>query len=330
MRADAMRVKLSSFLQWQLNILIIQKLGWQISFYYLLILGKLFYFLNGGERRRIVESIEAVYGDQRNGAELENINKTVFRGIFAHYYEKLFNAYTDACILESFFAESIEARCLEKLDDALENGRGVLFVTGHYGGIEYIPIFLASRGYPISVVAKFATQQLKQACEARSESFGLKIIDGSRRNDILPNILQELRINRIVFLECDEIEEWRPSRKEKMVFLRKMIGVDRTISLIARRSKAALIFGILHRFNLQKYRLVIQDCDDILSPQGEPATSVGKAVLRCLEQFIYSYPEEWYQWKKYEDLESHRVPAPEDGRIRPALRWSPCPVKIAV
>jgi lauroyl/myristoyl acyltransferase len=325
-----MRVKLSSFLQWHLNIFIIRKLGWQISFYYLLMLGKLFYVLNGGERRRIVESIETVYGDQRNREELENISKTVFRGIFAHYYEKLFNAYTDACILESFFAESIEAQCLEKLDEALENGRGVLFVTGHYGGIEYIPIFLASKGYPISVVAKFATQQLKQACEARSESFGLKIIDGSRRNDILPNILQELRINRIAFLECDEIEEWRPSQKEEMVFLKKLIGVDRTINLIARRSRAAPIFGILHRFNLQKYRLVIQDYDDILSRYGKPETSVGEVMLKCLEQYIYSYPEEWYQWKKYEDIGSQRVPVPADRQITPAVRWSPCPVKIVV
>jgi lauroyl/myristoyl acyltransferase len=325
-----MRVKLSSFFQWHLNIFIIQKLGWQISFYYILILGKLFYFLNAGERRRIVESIEAVYGDQRKGEELEIISKTVFRGIFSHYYEKLFNAYTDECVLESFFAESIETRRLEKLDDALENGRGVLFVTGHYGGIEYIPIFLASKGYPISVVAKFATRQFKQACEARSESFGLRIIDGNRRNDILPNILQELRINRIVFLECDEIEEWRPSQKEEMVFLRKMIGVDRTINLIARRSKAVLIFGILHRFNLQKYRLVIQDGEHLLSRYGKPAASVGKAVLKCLEQYIYSYPEEWYQWKKYEDIIPHRVAVPPGGQITSSLRWSPCPVKIAV
>jgi KDO2-lipid IV(A) lauroyltransferase len=312
-----------------LNIFIIQKLGWQISFYYLLVLGKLFYFLNGGERRRIVQSIEAVYGDQRNGEELEIISKTVFRGIFAHYYEKLFNAYSDIYALESFFAESIEAQCLDKLDGALENGRGVLFVTGHYGGIEYIPIFLASNGYPISVVAKFATRQLKQACEARSERFGLRIIDGNRRNAILPGILQELRINRIVFLECDEIEEWRPSQREKMIFLRKMIGVDRTISLIARRSKAALVFGILHRFTLQKYRLVIQDRDDILARNGKPSISFGNAVLRCLEQYIYSYPEEWYQWKNYEDIETHRDHAPQDGQTTPVLVWNPCYVKIA-
>ncbi len=325
-----MRVKLSSFLQWHLNIFIIQKLGWQIAFYYLLLLGRLFYFLNGGEKRRIVESIEAVYGDHRSGEDLGNISKNVFRGILAHYYEKLFNAYTDACVLESFFAESIETRNLEKLDEALVCGRGVLFVTGHYGGIEYIPIFLSSRGYPISVVAKFATRHLKEACEARSEAFGLKIIDGSRRNDILPIILQELRVNRIVFLECDEIEEWRPSQKEEMVFLKKMIGVDRTINLIARRSKAVLIFGILHRFNLQRYRLVIQNYDDVLSRHGRPAISVGEAMLKCLEQYVYSYPEEWYQWKKYEDIGSQPAPAPTESHAGPALRWSPYPAKIAV
>ena len=52
---------------------------------------------------------------------------------------------------------------MEKLDKALGQGRGILFVTGHYGGIEYIPIFLALKGYPMSVIAKFSTKQLKEA-----------------------------------------------------------------------------------------------------------------------------------------------------------------------
>ncbi len=41
-----------------------------------------------------------------------------------------------------FFEKSIETSHLEELDKALGQGEGVLFVTGHYGGIEYIPIFL--------------------------------------------------------------------------------------------------------------------------------------------------------------------------------------------
>ena len=31
-------------------------------------------------------------------------------------------------------------------------------------------------------------------------------------------------------------------------------------------------------------------------------SSVGETVLKFLEQFIYYYPEQWYQWKKYTNI----------------------------
>jgi hypothetical protein len=115
-----------------------------------------------------------------------------------------------------------------------------------------------------------------------------------------------------------------------MIFLRKRIGVDRTINLIMRRSKAELVFGVLRRFSMQEYKLVIQNSDDIQAQYGKTATSVGKAVLKCLEQYIYSHPGEWYQWKNYEDIISHRVPDLPEGQMTPALEWSPSHARIAV
>jgi hypothetical protein len=35
---------------------------------------------------------------------------------------------------------------------------------------------------------------------------------------------------------------------------------------------------------------------------GIPLSTVGETVLKVLEQFIYYYPEQWYQWKKYPEL----------------------------
>jgi hypothetical protein len=32
--------------------------------------------------------------------------------------------------------------------------------------------------------------------------------------------------------------------------------------------------------------------------------SVGAAALKYLEQFIYKHPQEWYQWKKYLQIET--------------------------
>jgi len=273
------------------------------TLFYIMLLGKLYFFVNRKEKHKIENSVESVFAGLKSKQETVSIKKKVMRGILYHYYEKLFNAYENIERLKSFFEASIEAPCLSILDSALENNRGVLFVTGHYGGIEYIPIFLALKKYPISVIAKFKTKELKHTLYLRTKDLGLKIIDAGEKNGTLQSIIQDLNKNRIVFIECDEIEAWKPSQKEEIFFLRKIIGVDRTINFIQRKTGAEVIFGILHRFDFRRYSLIIESCQNLLSRYSR-SSSVGEAVLKYLEQFIYSSPEEWYQWKNYAEIKA--------------------------
>ncbi|MGD2125928.1 MAG: hypothetical protein PVG99_07595, partial [Desulfobacteraceae bacterium] len=231
-------MKLSAFLQMKPNLFIYRTLGWKIALYYIMVLGKLYFFLKQEEKRRIEGSLETVFAHWKEKSNLDVLKKDVFRGIFAHYYEKLFNAYEDIHGIKRFMEECIAPHGLDKVDGALKEGRGVLFVTGHYGGIEYIPIYLAARGYPISVLAKFATEQLKETLCEKTKDLGLKIIDAGQNPCVLGDIMRELRANRVVFVECDEIEGWKPSEKEKTLFLGKMIGVDRTLNVILKRTGA--------------------------------------------------------------------------------------------
>lgn len=299
-----MKMSLSRLLQWPGNILIYKTLGWNLCFYYILLLGKLYFLIiNRKESHEINKSIEAVFSDHKRSPEIKAISRSVFRGIICHYYEKLFNAYEDIEKLKNFFERSIKADFLWKLDNALEKGNGVLFVTGHYGGIEYIPIFLAVNQYPISVVAKFKTKELKEALYLKTKDLGLKIVDAGQQQQVLPSIIKELRINRIVFIECDEIKQWKPDRKAKTFFLRKLIGVDRTINIIRRRSEAEVIFGILHRITLQNYKLIIENYHNIVHGMSKRPSTPAEAILNFFEPFIFYYPEEWYQWKNYRHIE---------------------------
>ena len=303
-----MHISLSEFLQLKFNIFIYHKLGWGVALLYIIFLEKLYFFFNRKERSKIEGAIETVFEGRKSKSEIKSIKKEVLRGTLSHYYEKLFNAYERIEGLKSFFEESIEVHCLNKLDNALRDGKGVLFVTGHYGGIEYIPIFLALNEYPISVIVKFKTKELKNTLYLKTKDLGLKIIDANQKNGILSSVIRDLKANRIVFIECDEIQEWRPSQKEKISFLGKTIGVDKTIDIIQRRAGAGIIFGILHRFNLGKYSLIIESHQDILLRFGKTPSSVGEAVLEFFEQYIYYYPEEWYQWKNYLEIKALPVP----------------------
>jgi hypothetical protein len=35
---------------------------------------------------------------------------------------------------------------------------------------------------------------------------------------------------------------------------------------------------------------------------------IGAVLLKFMERYIYDYPQEWYQWKKYTTLDMFEVP----------------------
>jgi lauroyl/myristoyl acyltransferase len=292
---------LSSFLQWQPNVSLIRKVGWPLAFRYVTFLGGLYYFFRAEEKQKIIEVIRKAFAETKGSPEIKTITREVFRGILHHYCEKLFNAYESVPNLKAFFDQSIEAPALYKIDHALKQNKGILFVTGHFGGIEYIPIFLSLRGYPISVIIKCATNQLKEQLHARARELGIRVIDAQQEN-ILGAVIRDLRENRVVFIECDEIEEWKPSRTEEISFLGKRIGVDKTINLIQRRSGAHVVFGLLHRVSLERYSFIIESYQDVLAKRPMSVSSVGAGLLKMFEHYVQQHPDKWYQWKKFAEV----------------------------
>jgi len=85
-------------------------------------------------------------------------------------------------------------------------------------------------------------------------------------------------------------------------------GLDRTINIIHRRTGAEVVFGVIHRFSLREYKLIVHSYEDMLKIFGGiPLSTVGETVLKVLEQYIYHYPEQWYQWKNYPELTNSSV-----------------------
>jgi KDO2-lipid IV(A) lauroyltransferase len=300
MGATDMHASLSKFLQLRPNIFLYRSFGWNIARIYVFLFGRLYFFLNRREKRCIKNAISEVIARSNPEIDLEIITADIFRGIFAHYYEKLFIAFEDPEKATKFLENNVIADDLKTLDKKLLVGNGVIIVTGHYGAIEYIPTLLSTNHYAVSMIAKFKTEQLKKMVFYRATQYGIRLIDAADTGNVVRGAIKELRENRILVTECDEIEEWRPSGKEKTSFLGKETGLDRTINIIQKRTGAEIVFGVIHRYNLNKYELIMYGYEDMLEILHDIApSSAGETVLRFLERYIYSNPEQWYQWKDY-------------------------------
>ena len=75
---------------------------------------------------------------------------------------------------------------------------------------------------------------------------------------------------------------------------------------------------------------MVYSYEDMLKMIGENSSStIGETVLKVLEQFIYYYPEQWYQWKKYHEIKT--APSPDRKVAKPTspLVLDPIFVKVS-
>jgi lauroyl/myristoyl acyltransferase len=261
--------------------------------------------------------------------DTNEVLKKVFKGIFSHYYEKLFIAFEEKEKATEFLNRNIVSDDLAVARKCLSKGKGVILITGHYGAIEYIPTLLAVNDFDISMIAKFKTEQLKNKVFSQAKKYKIRLIDAENSGNVLKAAIRELKQNRVLVTQCDEIEEWRPSAKKKTSFLGKVTGLDRTINIIQRRTEAEVVFGVIHRYSLSEYKLIMYSYEDMLKMLNSTSqVSAGETVLKLLEQFIYYHPEQWYQWKEYPEIEKRSIVGTRAKRPKTSLFLQPAFEKI--
>jgi lauroyl/myristoyl acyltransferase len=301
---------LSKFLQMKINSFLFRLLPFAVSRFYLSLLGRLYYFFNPRERGLIRQTISHVFRRKMAGKLLKGKIRQTFQGIFDHYHEKLFVAYYPYTWLERFLRNKVGFRGEDHLKAALEEGKGVILVTGHFGAVEFLPAVLALNNYPATMICRFQTNRLRESLCQRAERVGLTLIDADGENIMLV-ALKALKQGHILITECDEFDEWRPDRDRYTYFLNSRLALDRSLELLRKRSGAPVVSVLMKRDGKQNYTLDLTLIADGQTPAHLP---VGLECLRTLEAAVEAQPEQWYQWKKFGKLIESRLEVENDRR----------------
>jgi len=286
-------LNLSKFCQARINVFLFRFLPFCLSRWYLSWLGKVYYLFKRREKELIQYTIRYVLGGDLEPRSLRTLIKDTFRGIIDHYHEKLFVAYSNFPRLLKFLKNRVELNGEAQLQEILARGQGLILVTGHYGAVEFLPGALAVRGYPVTMICRFQTNRLRESLKQRAEAVGLQLVDSDEGNVFLAAV-KALKSGRILITECDEFDEWRPSKEHQVTFLSYRLDGDRTLDLLRKRSGAAVITGLMQRNGGKKYTL---NLTPVFTDPADPEMA-GKACLRVLENSIAATPAQWYQWKK--------------------------------
>ena len=269
--------------------------GW-LNRLYLNFLGRIYFHYASGEREAIQTALKFSLGDRAGQNGPQNYWPQVRHGIMEHYYEKLYQAFTSYERLERSLPNRTDIIGRGELDQALDQGRGVILVTGHYGAVEFIPGILAVLGYPITAMVHCNTRDLRILLEEKTTRIGIRLLD-PKEDSVFFTALKHLKEERILLTQCDEIDMWKPYKDREIDFLGFKVGLDRSLDLLARKSGSPVLFGLNHRAGRNRYQLHIEQLE-----QQEASIRLSLVSARCLstlESYIYLHPEAWYEWKKF-------------------------------
>jgi KDO2-lipid IV(A) lauroyltransferase len=289
-----MKLKISVFFQSRANVFLFRRMSPRVAKSYLHAIGFLYYLLNHKERKEIERNVRDVLQGQKE-SDIRRVLRETFKGIFTHYFEKMFSAYLDYPTVRAYVDRHFTVEGIDLLRAALRKGKGCVLVTAHWGAVEFIPWVLHTQEVPTSVILECATARLAKSLSAKLRNGDAELISSEQGKSVFLRALHALASNRVLLTQCDEVDAWRRRVGHTIsLFGGKKLYFDNTIDVLAHRSGAPVVAAFLKRGGRNRYTLVLED----VSVQRTPE-STARDCLTLWEKYVCRYPEQWYQWKKW-------------------------------
>lgn len=259
-------------------------------------LGRLGYCLAVSERKKTLKHLQMVFGHQYPVSRINQMAKEVFLNLARNMVDAIRLQKYDSHLIDNLAG----AMGLEKIDGALEKGKGLLLLTSHSGNWELLGAYLAFKGYPLHVVgAPSYDPRLDELIIKNRQHSGARYI--ARNASASKKILQALRRNEIVGLLIDQ-----DSKKFEGVFV-DFMGREAFTPigpvLLAMKKNAPIMPIAIHMHG--DYRHLIEVGDEIeLEITGDKSHDLTVNTQKCskaVEKFILKQPTQWIwmhdRWK---------------------------------
>ncbi len=189
---------------------------------------------------------------------------------------------------------------------AVEEGKGVVLMTGHLGNWELCAAGFTARGIALDAVAKsMANSRFGAALIEARERTGMGVIDV---DDAPRGVLRSLRAGRVVAMLADQ----NAHRGGVFVpFFGKLASTARGPAVFALRTGAPMFLGIPLRNGGWKQEYTVELRRIEFQPSGQldaDVLALTAAHTEALEQAIEEAPEQYFwqhkRWKKRPEAES--------------------------
>ncbi|HEY6360553.1 MAG TPA: lysophospholipid acyltransferase family protein [Vicinamibacterales bacterium] len=276
-------------------------------------LGRLAYALDAYHRRVALENLAQAFPTRSVGQR-----RQLARATFAHFGSLLLELLKFGTYSRDRMLAATEIDGEDRVLQAHQQGRGVLFFTGHFGYWEMQAIAHPLRLKAVSVLSVLArpldNPALNDMLEAIRTGTGNSVI---YRQGAMRKVLRELAANHGIALLIDQ--HLHTPDAVYVDFFRRPAATTSALAALALRTGAPVIPVFALPLRGGRYRFVYEHPVD--PPRSEGPDAIREFTQRCtdvLEMYVRRHPDLWLwmhrRWREPDTSESwSREPFFEDG-----------------
>jgi KDO2-lipid IV(A) lauroyltransferase len=266
------------------------------------LLGLAFFTFDRAHRRVAERNVRAAFPG-RSRAE----QRRIVRGAFAHFGQLLVQLLKFSTLSPPAILERVEVEGEERVRSAYAQGKGVLFVTGHFGFWELQAMVHALRLPPMAVLARaLDNRALNGLLERIRTRTGNSVI---YRQGAMRRVMRALQAGEGVGILIDQHIQTRDAIY--VDFFNRPAATTSAVAALALRTGAPVVPLFALPLGNGRYRLVYEH--PVEPPPADAADAVHEFTQRCtdvLEMYVRRHPELWLwmhrRWRDGEQADGGR------------------------
>jgi KDO2-lipid IV(A) lauroyltransferase len=247
--------------------------------------GRVMFWLDGAHRRIALDNLARAF-PSRSAAERRALTKAMF----AHFGGLVFELLKFRSLTRQQMQALMDVEGLERIHAAHARGKGVFFVTGHFGYWEMQAITHPFHSPTIAVMARpLDNPKLHEWLERLRTMTGNRVI---YRQGALRRVLREVSANNGVAILIDQ--HIHTSEAVSVDYFGRPAATTSALAALALRTGAAVIPVFALPLPGGRYRFIYEH--PVEPPPPDSADPVREFTQRCtdvLEMYVRRHPELW-------------------------------------
>ncbi len=258
-------------------------------------IGRVVYYVHPRLRRVGMRNLSMAF-PEKTAAE----RRRILRGV----YTSLGRLLAEFCLFPRYNEENVSQvvvyRGFENFEAAEKRGKGVLFLTGHFGGWEIGSFFHSLEGHPMRIVVRPLDNPLVDALVTRYRTLHGNSVIG--KQGFARGLLAAMENNETVGILMDT--NMTPPQGVFVDFFGISACTAVGIARVALHTDASVIpaFTIWDEV-LRKYRVEFSPAVELIRTGNSEADAIANTALfnRVFEEYVRKYPNQWLwvhrRWK---------------------------------